>query len=98
MSAPVEDDFWSARHYLFTAQFPTYYTKPQKVFERFHTSEERYFDSSHEIIPINNNKGTRTYVKMQPYVLEPIMAFTVGLYNKPALFFSDLLREGRVAR
>ena len=48
----VEDDFWTTHIPLFTAQFPNYYTKPQQVFGRFHTSEERYFDSSHEIIPI----------------------------------------------
>jgi len=27
----VEDDFWTERRELFTAQFPTYYTTPQKV-------------------------------------------------------------------
>ena len=79
----VEDDFWTTHIPLFAAQFPNYYTKPQKVFGRFHTSEERYFDSSHEIIPINNKKGTRTYVMMHPYVLEPKLTITVGLYNKP---------------
>ena len=39
---PMKDEYWSAHHYLFTAQFPTYYTKPQKVWGRFHTSEEQY--------------------------------------------------------
>ena len=80
---PVEDDFWSARIPLFTAQFPTYYTKPQKVWGRFHTSEEQFSDSSHEIIPIKEIKGKRTYVMMQPYVLEPKLTFTVGFYKNP---------------
>jgi hypothetical protein len=66
-----------------TAQFPIYYTKPQKVWGRFHTSEERFTASRHEIIPISEKVGKRTYVMMQPYVLEPILTMTVGLYHKP---------------
>jgi hypothetical protein len=38
----VEDDFWTERQLFFTAQFPTYYRKPQQVHGRFHTSEEQY--------------------------------------------------------
>jgi hypothetical protein len=78
-----KDDFWSARHYLFTAKFPTYYTQPQKVWGRFHTSEEQYTDSRDEIIPIKEKKGKRTYVMMQPYVREPNLTLTIGLYDKP---------------
>jgi hypothetical protein len=33
--ATVEDDFWTERKELFTAQFPTYYTKPQEVWARY---------------------------------------------------------------
>jgi len=65
----VEDDFWTEHIELFTAQFPSYYTKPQKVRGRFHTSEEKYSASAHEIIPISEQQGKRTYVMMQPYVL-----------------------------
>jgi len=79
----VEDDFWTEHIELFTAQFPSYYTKPQKVRGRFHTSEEKYSASTHEIIPISEKRGTRTYVMMQPYVLEPKLTITVGLYPKP---------------
>ena len=32
---------------------------------------------------MNTRKGTRTYVLLHPYVFEPILTFTVGLYNKP---------------
>src|ERR687895_2854619 len=67
----VEDDFWTAHLQLLTAQFPTYYTKPQKVWGRFHISKEEHKDSSHEIVPISERKGKRTYVMMHPYVLEP---------------------------
>jgi hypothetical protein len=80
---PMKGENWYAHHYLFTAQFPTYYTKPQKVWGRFHTSVEQYTDSKKEIIPIKEKKGKRTYVMMQPYVHEPNLTFTIGLYDKP---------------
>ena len=79
----VEDDFWTERLPFFTTQFPTYYRKPQQVHGRFHTSEEQYEASRLEIIPISEKKGTRTYVMMHPYVVEPKLTLTVGLYDKP---------------
>src|SRR5437764_13837912 len=79
----VEDDFWTHHLPLFTTHFPTYYTNPQKIWGRFHTSEEKYSTSTHEIIPIKEQKGQRTYVMMQPYVIEPKLTLTIGLYNKP---------------
>jgi hypothetical protein len=80
---PIEDDFWMERRELFTAQFPTYYREPQRVHGRFHTSEEHYEASRHEIIPISEKKGPRTYVMMQPYVREPNFTLTIGFYDKP---------------
>jgi hypothetical protein len=77
------DDFWTERIALLTAQFPTYYTQPQKVWGRFHTSEEQYTDSREEVIPIKEKKGKRTYIMMQPYVREPNLTLTIGLYDKP---------------
>lgn len=79
----IEDDFWTERLQLLTAQFPSDYTKPQKVWGKFHASDERYFDSSHEIIPLAHRKGERTYIMMHPYVLEPQLTMTFRLYNKP---------------
>src|SRR6266446_721338 len=79
----VEDNFWTERLLFFTTQFPTYYREPQRVLGRFHTSDERYFDGSREIIPLTERRGQRTYVMMHPYVLEPKLTFTVGLYTKP---------------
>ena len=78
----VEDDFWTERHPFFTAQFPTYYRKPQQVHGRFHTSEEKYEASRYEIIPISERKGRRTYVMMHPYVVEPKLTLMVGLYTQ----------------
>jgi hypothetical protein len=80
---PFEEDFWTERLPFFTAQFPTYYRKPQQVHGRLHTSNESYFDGSHEIIPLTNRRGQRTYVMMHLYVLEPKLTFTVGLYSNP---------------
>ena len=68
---------------FFTAQFQTYYRKPQQVHGRVHTIDERYFDGSHEIISLTHRHGQRTYVMMHPYVLEPKLTLTVGLYSKP---------------
>src|SRR2546421_10677808 len=80
----VDDDFWTERLPFFTAQFPTYYRKPQQVHGRFHTSDERFEVSLiKEIIPIREKRGTRTYVMMQPYVLEPKLTLTIGLYKNP---------------
>ena len=79
----VEDDFWTERLPFFTAQFPSYYRKPQQVHGRVHASNERYFDGSHEIFPLTHRHGQRIYVMMQPYVLEPKLTLTVGLYSKP---------------
>jgi hypothetical protein len=81
-----EDDFWTEHTQLFTAQFPSYYTKPQKVWGRFHTSDEKYFSVQHEIIPLTEKKGTRTYIMMHLYVLEPKLTITVGLYKTPKAY------------
>jgi hypothetical protein len=78
-----QDPFWTEYLPLFTGRFPNSYTKPQKVFGRFHISKEYYLGSSSEIIPLKHRKGKRTHVMMQPIVYEPILALTVGLYTKP---------------
>jgi len=83
---PPVDGFWTDRIQLFTTQFPTYYTKPQTVWGQFHTADETYFGAASEIIPLKHKKGKNTYVMMQPYVLEPKMTITVGLYSKPKQF------------
>jgi hypothetical protein len=82
----ADDDFWTEHLPFFIARFPTYYTKPQKVWGRFHTSDEQYESSRYEIIPISEKKGPRTYVMMQPYVREPKLTLTVALYTQPKHF------------
>ena len=93
--APPEDDYWTEQIQLFIAQFPTYYTKQQRVWARLHTSEERFIASKHEIIPITEKAGKRTYVMMQPYVLEPILTIMVGLYDKPERYADQESPVGR---
>jgi hypothetical protein len=78
-----KDEFWTEHQPFFTTQFDSYNTKPQKVWSRFHTSEERYFGTTSEIIPLEHKKGKKTYIMMHPYVLEPKLTLTIGLYNKP---------------
>jgi hypothetical protein len=92
----IEDEFWTEHIQLLTAQFPTYYVKPQKVWGRFHSSEEQYFDGSHEIVPLEHRRGQRTYVMMQPYVLEQKLTFTVGLYNTPKKYHDQESPIGEV--
>ena len=93
-----EDDFWTEHMQLFTAPFPSYYAKPQKVWGRFHTSDERYFDGSREIISLQERTGNRTYVMMHPYILEPKLTFTVGLYNKPKTYHDQESPIGEVIK
>src|SRR5438105_10859666 len=82
----VEDDFWTEYRELFTAQFPSYYTKPQKVRGRFHTSEEKYSASKYEIIPISEKQGNRTVT---------VQAVKTGITPQRAL--SARFREAKTA-
>jgi hypothetical protein len=50
-----------------------------------HLSEETYSHDSFdpEIVPITTRKGSRTYVMLHPYMLDPIMQLTVRLSPYP---------------
>ena len=76
------DDFWTHDIPLFQGIFKFYRNKPQPVRGKLHLSEERYFEK-HEIIPMTTSKGIQTYVMLHPYVFEPKLTLTVGLYNQP---------------
>jgi hypothetical protein len=90
----VKDDFWTERLTFFTAQLPTYYRKPQQVHGRFHTSEESYEVSlPGEIIHLTEKRGKRTYVMMHPYVLEPKLTLTIGLYSNPKHYADGVCSE-----
>jgi hypothetical protein len=93
---PVQDEFWTQHHPLFKALLPAYFTEPQQVWGRFHTKEEEYRGISDEIIPIREKRGKRTYVMMQPYVVEPQLTLTVGLYEKSKRYHDQDSHIGEV--
>ena len=81
----VVDDFWTHDIKLFDGVFRYYHEKPRPVRGKIHTSDEPYRLETHEqdIRPIATLRGTRTYIMMHPYVFEPILTLTVGLYKQP---------------
>jgi len=85
MHTQAVDDFWTHDTFLFQGNFPYYRNKPRPVRGKIHTSEEAYRLDSFErdIRPIETRKGSRTYIMMHPYVFEPILTLTVGLYSNP---------------
>jgi hypothetical protein len=84
--ASVIDDFWTHDIKLFNGRFAFYHDELRPVRGKIHTSEEPYDlmgKSEQDIRPIPTRRGTRTYIMLHPYVFEPILTFTVGLYQKP---------------
>jgi hypothetical protein len=81
----MRDDFWTHDIFLFSGTFQRYRNERRPVRGKIHTSQETYRLDTFEqdIRPMNTRKGTRTYVMLHPYVLEPILTFSFGLYNKP---------------
>jgi len=77
------DDYWTHDIPLFVGKFPYYRNKPRMVQGRIHLSEERYSAGYNEIILLSEKAGVRQYVSMHPYVLEPEVFITFGLYPKP---------------
>jgi hypothetical protein len=79
------DDFWTQDTFLFQGDFRYYHNKKRPVRGKMHTSEETYRLDSRErdIRPMETRKGRRTSVMMHPYVFEPILTLTVGLYTNP---------------
>ncbi len=81
----MQDDFWTHDTPLFDGVFSYYRNQPRPVRGKIHVSDEPYRLDKHEtdIRPLATLKGTRTYVMLHPYVFEPILTLTVGLYKKP---------------
>ncbi len=84
----TQDDFWTHDIKLFDGRFRFYGDKARPVRGKIHTSEETYRLEAYEqdIRPIETLKGSRTYIMMHPYIIEPILTFSVGLYNKPKVY------------
>lgn len=49
---------------------------------RLHTSEEKFRDHQ-DLVPLVHKTGQRTYVLARPYILEPEITLTLGVYPKP---------------
>ena len=83
-----QDPFWTHETPLFNAAFRYYRNEPRPVRGKIHTSEELYRLEPYEqdIRPIETLRGTRTSIMMHPYVFEPILTFTVGLYKKSKVY------------
>ena len=79
----TDDDYWTHDIPLFVVNIPYYHNKPRMVQGKIHVSEERCSWGYNEIIPLSEKAGVRRYVNMQPYILEPEVFITIGLYPKP---------------
>ncbi len=82
----MQDDFWTYDAPLFDGEFAYYRNQPRPVRGKIHVSEEPYElmgTSEQDIRPIPTQRGRRTYIMLHPYVFEPILTLTVGLYKKP---------------
>lgn len=81
----MKDDFWTHDIKLFTGVFRYYRNKPRPVRGKIHTSVEPYELGlvEQDLRPMQTRRGTRTYIMLHPYVMEPILTMTVGLYKKP---------------
>ncbi len=76
------DPYWNEDILLFAGKFHYYRDSRQNVRAKLHVSNERYFDKRDEIVPVQTRNGTRTYVHFQPYVVEPVITFTVNVQPK----------------
>ena len=80
------DDFWTEHTRLLDGTFPYFDrsgTRKTPVWGKLHVSTERFFDASQEIVPNRERQGERVYVMLHPYVLQPKLTMTIGLYKKP---------------
>jgi len=79
----TDDDYWIHDIPLFVVNIPYFRNKPRMVQGKIHTAEESYFGAASEIVPLTHRKGTCIYINMHPYILEPELFMTVGVYPKP---------------
>ena len=83
---PIQHDAddWTYDTPLFVGKFPYYRNEERMVQGKLNVSSERYSRVHQEIVPIASpDKGNRTYILMRPYILEPEVFVTVGMYKNP---------------
>jgi hypothetical protein len=93
LTSLMEDTYWQESSPLFTGIFDYYRKKPQVVHAKIHSSQERYYDGTSEIVPIEPHIGQRTYVNMHPYIEEPNVILNVGI---PTQGYADTTAIGHV--
>src|SRR5919199_5147868 len=76
------DPYWTEDTSLFEGSFRYFRGSPSIVRCRIHVDEEAYrLDAADlESSLIAQKAGSRSYVLLKPYVLEPDISLTVGLY------------------
>jgi hypothetical protein len=80
----THEDYWTHDIPLCVGKFPYYRNEPRMIQGKIYVSEERFYHTLvSEIIPLSSKEGTRRYVHMKPYILEPQVFFTIGMYPKP---------------
>ena len=80
---PARDPYWSEDTSLFEGSFRYFRGSPSIVRARIHLDEEHYrLDAADlESALITQQSGSRSYVLLKPYVLEPDITLTVGIYT-----------------
>jgi hypothetical protein len=92
-----DDNYWTHDIPIATARFPYYRNEPRMVQGKIHVSEEHIYTSIvREIVPLSSKSGTRNYVSLHPYVIEPQMVINVGMYAKPKHYADQESAIGKV--
>jgi hypothetical protein len=86
-----DDPFWTHDTALFDGTFHYYQDKKLPVRGKLHVSEERYWNDKDDLIPLNHRRGTRSYVMMHPYVIEPKLIMMVAIDPKRYADEGDVL-------
>jgi hypothetical protein len=77
-----DNPFWTHDITLFDGTFRYYRNKKRPVRGKLHVSDEKYWHGNSELIPLSTRQGLRSYVMMQPYVIEPQLIMTVAVSPK----------------
>jgi hypothetical protein len=56
--------------------------EPTGLWLRLHISDEPYY-GQRELVPLSRNRGNRTYIHAQPFILEPQLSLTMALDPAP---------------
>lgn len=76
------DDYWTTDVAIGTVHL---WDRDWMLRLQAHVGEETWYRSikDHELIPLKERRGTRTYVMAKPYLLEPAYAIGIALHDQP---------------